>query len=210
MKTAKTMKTITDRLGNKIPVRYISAYELDKDVACRRIRARFLKAREILEKTIAESLEDIEKLEAKHALSRAARGNLQISSFDGLIKVCIDQCYNIVLDARVSEARKIMLDYAERLASGLKSDHTALLKIINTAFDANRFGLLPYTKILALLKLDIDSADWQRARKLLIDSITTSKGRAYLSCEARETTQVKFKRILLDSADCWPQEQKED
>ena len=45
----KTIKTMTDSMGNNIPVKYVSAYDKARDRATRRILARFQKARSMLE-----------------------------------------------------------------------------------------------------------------------------------------------------------------
>ena len=105
----KQMTTMTDANGNAVPVKYVSAYDRARDRVARRILARFERTRRSLEPVVAESLADLDGLMALRE-KLGEKGNFQLTSFDGLIQVAIDQQYNIVLDERVAQARQLMLD----------------------------------------------------------------------------------------------------
>ena len=53
---------------------------------------------------------------------------------------------------------------------------------------------------------EIDNADWRKAKQILQDAIKPQKGKRYLACEVRRSTQEDFRQIRLDIADCWPSE----
>ena len=59
---------------------------------------------------------------------------------------------------------------------------------------------------MSLLKMEIDNADWREAKRILQDSIKPQKGKRYLVCERRASTQDDFRPVRLDIADCWPEE----
>ena len=59
---------------------------------------------------------------------------------------------------------------------------------------------------MSLLKMEIDNADWREAKRILQDSIKPQKGKRYLVCERRASTQAEFRPVRLDIADCWPEE----
>lgn len=203
---AKTINTMRDSNGNDIPLKYVSRYDKARDKAVRRILARFLKAREMLEGVVADCIADLNELAATKE-SVGEKGNFSARSFDGLIQASIRQQYNIFLDERVVKARELMLGYVERvLAKVGGNDAQALRLIIAEAFKANAQGFLSTGKIMSLLRMEIDNADWREAKKILQESIKPQKGKRYLVCERRATTQGDFRPIRLDIADCWPDE----
>jgi len=203
---AKTINTMRDSNGNDIPLKYVSRYDKARDKAVRRILARFLKARAMLEGVVADCIADLNELAATKE-SVGEKGNFSARSFDGLIQASIRQQYNIFLDERVVKARELMLGYVERvLAKVGGNDAQALRLIIAEAFKANAQGFLSTGKIMSLLRMEIDNADWREAKKILQESIKPQKGKRYLVCERRATTQGDFRPIRLDIADCWPDE----
>ena len=202
----KTVTTMRDSNGNDIPLKYVGRYDKARDKAVRRILARFLKAREMLEGVVAECISDLNALAATKE-SVGEKGNFSARSFDGLIQASIRQQYNIFLDERVVKARELMLGYVEKvLAKVGGNDAAALRLIIAEAFKANAQGFLSTGKIMSLLRMEIDNADWREAKRILQESIKPQKGKRYLVCERRASTQADFKPIRLDIADCWPEE----
>ena len=203
---SKTINTMRDSNGNDIPLKYVSKYDKAKDKAVRKILGRFLRAREMLEGVVAETIAELQALAATKE-SLGGKGNFSARSFDALIQVSIRQQYNIFLDERVVKARELMLGYVEKvLAKVGGSDAAALRLIVAEAFKANAQGFLSTGKIMSLLKMEIDNADWREAKRILQESIRPQKGKRYLVCERRASTQSDFKPIRLDIADCWPED----
>lgn len=203
---AKQVTTMRDSNGNDIPLKYVSKYDKARDKAVRRILARFLRARQMLEGVVADCIADLNELAATKE-SVGEKGNFSARSFDGLIQASIRQQYNIFLDERVVKARELMLGYVEKvLAKVGGNDAAALRLIIAEAFKANAQGFLSTGKIMSLLRMEIDNADWREAKRILQESIKPQKGKRYLVCERRASTQGDFRPIRLDIADCWPDE----
>lgn len=205
----RPVKTMRDWNGNDVPVQYVSKYDKARDKVVRRIHARFLKARAVLEQTVAESIADLNALAATKE-SLGAKGNFSARSFDALLQVSIRQQYNIFLDERVVRARDLMLGYVESvLAKVGGNDAAALRLIVAEAFKANAQGFLSTGKVMSLLKMEIDNDDWREANRILKEAIKPQKGKRYLVCEHRCSTQGDFAAIRLDIADCWPEENGE-
>ena len=203
---AAPIKTMRDSNGQEVPVKYVSAYDKLRDKITRRIKARFLKARAALEAVVSESIADLDEL-ARCKESVGAKGNFQARSFDALTQVSIRQQYNILLDERVVRARELMLGYVEGVLAKIGgNDAQALKLIVAEAFKANAQGFLSTGKIMSLLRMEIDNADWRKAKQILQDAIKPQKGKRYLACEVRRSTQEDFRQIRLDIADCWPSE----
>lgn len=203
---AKQMKTMTDALGAQIPLKYVSAYDKARDRVTRRILARFEKARTALEAVVAESIQDLDEL-AKLKESLGAKGNFSARSFDALIQVSIRQQYNIRLDERVVKARELMMEYIESVLNRVDSvDVSALRLLVQEAFRSNSQGYLSTGRVLALMRMEVASEKWREAKMILQEALRPEKGKQYLICERRESTQGEFKAVRLDIADCWPQE----
>ena len=202
--TMKTPKTMRDNNGRDVPIKYVSAYDRARDAASRRILNRFTSARKTLEKVVAESIADLDKIsQLKDSLGD--KGNFSITSFDGLIRVSIRQRYNIFLDERVVKARELMLNYVNQVLSRVgDKDAAALRLIVSEAFKANAQGFLSTSRIFSLLRMEINDAGWREAKAILQDSVTPQKGKRYLVCEVRPSMQKDFAAIRLDISDCWP------
>lgn len=202
----KKQTTMIDSNGVEVPLKYIQSYDRQRDCVVRRIHARFLRARKLLENLVADSIADLDKLsQLKETLGD--KGNYSAQSFDGLLRASIRQRYNIALDERVIKARELMLGYVNRVLSKIgESESKALRLIVSEAFRANSHGILSTNRIFALLRMEINDPDWHQAKEILQDSIKPQKGKRYLSCETRKSTQKDFEMIRLDIADCWPDE----
>lgn len=205
----KAASTMRDSLGNDIPLKYVSAYDKLRDRITRRVLARFRKARAMLESVVKETIADLDTLKGgKEKLGE--KGNFQASSFDGLVKVSIKQQYNIRLDERVIRARELMLEYVNGVLDRVNGvDVSALRLLVEAAFKANSQGYLPAGKVLALLRMEVDSAKWREAKAILQSALKPERGKQYLACEVRPSTQADFRAIRLDIADCWPVEESE-
>ena len=202
---AKTLTTMTDSNGNAIPLKYVSAYDKARDRVTRRILARFEKARAALEAVVADSIKDLDEL-SKLKESLGAKGNFSARSFDGLIQVAIRQQYNIRLDERVVRARELMMEYINGVLDRVDGvDVSALRLLVTEAFKANSQGYLSTGRVLALMRMEVNDAKWREAKKILQEALKPEKGKQYLICEARKSTQGDFKAIRLDIADCWPE-----
>lgn len=200
----KPMSTMIDSNGNEVPTKYVSKYDKARDKVVNRIHKRFLVARKQLETLVAESIAELQELShLKESLG--TKGNYSASSFNGLARVSIRQRFDIRLDERVAKAREMMLGYIDGVLSRVgDADAQALRLIVNEAFRVNSSGFLSTGRIMSLLRMEINNADWVQAKLLLQDSLKPQKGKQYLMCEARPDTQHDFQQVRLDIADCWP------
>ena len=202
-------KVMIDSMGASVPVRHVSKYDRTRDAAVRRIYARFLKARHALEKVMAESLADLEtvaKARGAAGIDTGAKGNIQVSSFDGMVTVGLNVRYDIHLDERVIRARELMFACARRIADKLNSEEAKLLEVlIDEAFQPTRSGALPVARVLSLMRREVNDPEWKEAKKLLAESMETRRGKSYLRVEARPDRQHDPIPVRLDIADCWPE-----
>jgi hypothetical protein len=202
-------KVMIDSMGASVPVRHVSQYDRTRDASVRRIYARFKKAREYLEKVMTDSLADLEKVakaRGEAGIEPGTKGNIQVSSFDGLITVGLNVRYDIHLDERVVRARELMYACARRIAAKLDSEESKLLEVlIDEAFQPTRSGALPVARVLSLMRREVNDPEWKQAKQLLSECMETRRGKSYLRVEARPDRQHDPVPIRLDIADCWPE-----
>ena len=201
------MKTMRDNTGHDVPVKYVGKYDRLRDERTKRVLARFRKARSVLEAVVRDSLADIAAIQEARDTPVAEKGNFSVTSFDGLVKVAIDQAWHIELDDRVKEARDRMLGYAKRLCGKAGDDAAALLEIVEEAFAANSAGRLSVSRVMSLCRRNIQAREWTEARDMLLASLQPERGRCYIHVYARPDMQHDFEMIRLDLADCWPREE---
>ena len=200
------MKTMRDNQGHDVPLKYVSKYDRVRDARVRRVHARAKKLRAAIEAYVRESLADVEAVLAAREGPRGEKGNIALSSFDGLVRVSIDQSWRIELDERVRQARDRMLNYAKSLCAKAGDDAKALFEIVEEAFAATRSGGLSVGRVLSLCRRNIAAPEWLAAKQMLLDSIKPERGKAYLRVETRASTQHDFRQLRLDVSDCWPVE----
>lgn len=204
----KKPATMIDSMGREVPTSYVSKYDQVRDERVRRIHNRWTKARAMLESLMADTLSDLEKIEAARGdagIEASQKGNLQVTSFDGLLTVAINVRYEIHLDERVQKARELMYSCARGIGTGLAPDKAQLLEVlIDEAFQTTKSGSLSVARVLSLMRKNVNAPEWQQAKKLLEESMETRRGKSYVNVSARPDRQHDPISIRLDIADCWP------
>ena len=200
-------KYMTDRFGDQIPVRLISAYDRRRDQLVRRIAKRYEEAQAVLERVKAQTLQDLETLEqlaladagVKDFKSRA--GNTTVTSYDGLISV---QCKNRVfsgMDERSKIAKQMLDDFVAELTEGQEKED--IVRIVNSLLDT-RSGEINRTAALRIIGLNLKSDKFRQAKELLADSMYASLSKTYIYVEKRESRESDPVQILLDIAKLMP------
>lgn len=193
-----------DAMGNSVPVNYVKKEDKLRDRNVRRILARFQKERAALEKLVADCIADLDEI-VKTRGAIAEKGNISVRSFDSLIEVNVRQQYTISLNESVCRAREMMISYVGKIIEQLGNKAYPVQKIVEAAFKTDAKGFLSRSKITELLALDIRDPEWVAAADILREAMTREKGKRYLSCKVRKSTQHDFTPILLDIAACWPE-----
>ena len=138
-------------------------------------------------------------------------GDLFVGAFDLAQKLVRRHAQNAAserreLDERVARARELMLECVIGILDKVNgTDVTLIRQLIEQAFRANKQGILPTTKIFALMRMEVKDERWNKAREILQDAIKPVRGKRYLVCSVRKTTQGEFKPIYLNLNDCWPE-----
>lgn len=203
-KMSKPVSFMIDSAGHEVPTKYVSAYDKLRDRNVKKIVGCARNIRNNLESFVQNSIALLDQVAGlKETLGE--KGNLSVSSFDGLMRVSIRQRYNIFLDERVIKAREKMLGYINGVLTRVKPEDAAAMRIIvEEAFRVGANQMLSTAKVVQLLRMNIKNADWIDAQQILKDSLKPQKGKRYLTIETRPNMNHDFRSIRLDIADCWP------
>lgn len=181
-------KTMTDSQGQAVPISYVKPYDRERDRVARRILKRWQDERDRLARLKAETLADIAKLQAfgaaKETKVGGAKGNVQFSSFDGLIRVRVDARTMVEFDDRFRQAQELILSYADELAGA--TGERDIATIIRAALTPNAGGMLARSRVIGLLRLNINAEKWLRAMELLRECQLVKAGKSYIYVETRD------------------------
>ena len=132
-----TERTMTDHLGNPVPVRYVSKIDKERDRVVRKLHKRARHLAEQLAAFRGECLADIEAFLDWECLqsdcrTRGAKGNVALSSFDGRIRITRARQDSIEFDERLAMAQGLVREYVADRSEGIDQD---LQIIIDDAFN---------------------------------------------------------------------------
>jgi hypothetical protein len=123
------------------------------------------------------------------------KGNLTLSSFDGRYKIIFAISDSMTFDERLHVAKKLIDQCIHRWTKDSDSNVKAL---IEHAFQTDKQGNINTARVLGLLKLKIDDAEWKQAMKAISDSICVSASKSYLRFYQRVGDEGKYEQIALD------------
>jgi len=203
-------KYMTDRFGDKIPVRIVSAYDRKRDQIVRRIAKRYEEAQSLLERVKASTLEDLDTLEQMAIADagvkdfKAKGGNTTVSSYDGLITV---QCKNRVfsgMDERAKIAKQLLDEFVAELTEG--QEKADIVQIVESLLDT-RSGEINRTAALRITRLTLKSEKFRQAKDLLQASMYASMSKTYIYVEQRVNRESDPVPIFLDIAKLMPRKE---
>ena len=213
-KQRKSMKKIrrrlpqyfTDQCGEKVNRRYLSDYDIERQMEMVSVVKDWKEMRVRLEQLALKTYQSAQYLEQMRGTGMAERGNMQITSFDGLSKIEIAASWKIVLDDRAIEAKRMMVDYVKQGLGEVKdfAHRQAVLAIIEDTFTPTSGGCLRNAMVVRLLNYNIKAKEWQDACALLRSAMQSIRGKTYLRINVRKSINDDWQMIRLDMNDCLP------
>jgi len=197
-----TTKTMTDAQGQQVPMSYVKPYDRERDRLARRNKARWEKARAVIERVYQETAADLESIEALAADGRQDRalgkkGNFQFTSFDGLIQISRSARYELRFDERLRTAQEIIEGIIAEKAEGADAD---LAELVRGIFRPTSDGLLSQARVMGLFRLKIKHPRWAEAMDLIRESIESRRGKNLLAVRFKPNRDAEWESILLDIA----------
>jgi len=191
-----------DHLGRLVPDSIIKDVDKMRDQVVMEIVREATHLNELLAAFKRKAMDDVlafvtlsaEKYGAKLG---GQKGNISLTSFDGMYKVTRSINEYITFDERL-EAAKALLDQCLKSWTSESSDK--LRKLVNFAFKVDKTGNISTQRIMGLLRVDIKDETWKKAMEAITESIQVSGSKAYIRIYKREGDSDKYKQINLDMA----------
>ena len=125
------------------------------------------------------------------------KGNVQLLTFDGRLKIQRNIAERITFDERL-QAAKHLID--ECLKEWTADGRDEIKAIISSAFNVDKKGEISTTKILGLKRIEINHPKWIEAMQAITDSIGIAGSKSYLRFYKRNDETGEYVPMSLDLA----------
>lgn len=134
----------------------------------------------------------------KYGTKRAGqKGNVTLTSYDGLLKVTVQVQEQLTFGPEVQVAKGLVDDCIGRWSAGANDNIRAL---VEHAFQVDKEGRINRAALFQLRRLDIDDADWKAAMTALGDAIRVIGSKEYVRFYRRADTRGRWEPITIDLA----------
>jgi len=185
-------------MGHLVPVEQVRTIDKLRDEIVRRM----IGGAKMLAKHRAQYQEEcfgmvtdfVELAAAEHGVTLGGeKGNIQLTSYDGTMRVIRANDYQITFTEGMTAARKIILDCVEKWTEGANKNLAAL---VQKAFEVDKDGHLSASKILGLYQYDIVDDEWSRAINIIRESVQVVSTKTYIRFYERGADS-EYKQIAL-------------
>ena len=125
------------------------------------------------------------------------KGNIQIMSFDGCLKVNLAQAERIAVGPEIVAAQALVEACVERWASGSRRELRAL---VDQAFVAGADGTVSVAALLRLRRVEIDDAEWRRVQDAIADALRPDGRAEYVRLYRRAHPAEPWQQVPLHLA----------
>jgi len=126
-----------------------------------------------------------------------AKGNISLTSYDGLIRVQVQVADQITFGAELQQAKTLVDECIEEWSADSRAE---IRKLVMDAFDVDREGNINRGKLFSLLRLEITDERWLRGMKAIRDSIKVTGSKRYIRLHRRPDQNARFEQLSLDAA----------
>ena len=191
-----------DPKGNLVPDANVKAIDKLRDETVRRIWALAEALHQEMKTFKSMSFDDVAAFVQISADQYGAKiggnkGNVQLLSFDGSLKIQRNIAEHIVFDERLQAAKQLI---DECLKEWTTDGRDEIKAIINQAFNVDKKGEISTTKILGLKRIEIDHPTWLKAMQAISDSINIAGSKSYLRFYKRNDETGEYIPMSLDLA----------
>lgn len=192
----------TNADGGLIPASAVKAADKLQDELVRRIIGAALPLSEQVARFRQASFDEVDifvqLLDQEYGAKRGgAKGNLTLTTYDGLFKVMVAVNETIDFGPELQTAKSIV---DECLVEWSADSRDEIRTLITRAFDTDSQGRINRIGLLSLLRLDFPDARWQEAMRAIKDSIRTVGSKRYIRMYQRAHAQGRWEAITIDVA----------
>lgn len=191
-----------DSAGRYVPLSAVRATDMLEDQTVRKIigYAEDLSAQ--VARFRGHTFDDVgtflEILAEKYGAQRGGKkGNIQLTSFDGTLKVTVQVQDQIAFGPELQIAKSLVDAFIVKEAAGATDNIRAL---VEHAFQVDKEGRINRAALFQLRRLSIEHPDWQAAMEALSDAIRVIGSKQYVRFYRRNGTQGRWEPISIDLA----------
>ena len=126
-----------------------------------------------------------------------AKGNVTLTSYDGLLKVTVQVQEQLTFGPELQIAKNLVDQCIGSWAEGVNDKIRAL---VEHAFQVDKEGRINRAALFQLRRLSIDDADWKAAMEALGDAIRVIGSKEYVRFYRRTDTRSRWQPITIDLA----------
>ena len=125
------------------------------------------------------------------------KGNLTLYSFDGTFRVQVAIAEHMVFDERLQVAKQLI---DECIVEWSQDSRDEIKVLVQAAFQTDKEGKINTGRVLALRRLDIRDAKWQKAMQAIGESLQVVGSKEYVRFYERVGDGDQYQPINLDVA----------
>lgn len=193
---------MTDAKGNLVPLSSVKAMDklIDETVRKMMNHARELSAQ--IGRFKGHCFDDVGSLQALIAQEYDAKlggpkGNISLTTFDGLQKVTVQVADQIEFGPELQAAKSLVDACLSEWSEGSRDE---LRAIVNRAFNVDNAGQINRAELFMLLRVAIEDVRWQAAMQAIRDSIRVIGSKTYIRFHERDAVDGKQRAITIDLA----------
>ncbi|EGF92450.1 phage-like protein [Asticcacaulis biprosthecium C19] len=148
------------------------------------------------------SFDDVDSLlvllaEQYGAKAGGQKGNITLTTVDGLMQVKVQVADNIAFGPELQVAKSLVDECLKDWTDGARAE---LRTLVDRAFQVDKEGKINRGELLGLRRLNIEDERWVRAMQAVADSIRVIGSKRYVRCYRRDTQDGDWKPIVIDVA----------
>jgi hypothetical protein len=144
---------------------------------------------------LAEILHFNEELSEKYGIKYGGRkGNISLVSFDGLTRITLAVAEPISFNEKLQLAKQVIDECLTEWSSDSRPEVRA---VIEGAFQTDKQGGINTARILGLRKLAIEDEKWQKAMRLIGESMETVTTKEYVRFHSRPSVSDSWVAVPL-------------
>lgn len=126
-----------------------------------------------------------------------SRGNVQLRTFDGRLRVLLAQADEIAVGPEIDAAQSLI---AECVSEWAGTGSKKLRALVEQAFIPGNDGRLSVSRLLALRRIVIDDPRWRRAQDAISDALRPIGRAEYIRLYRRDTPRDPWQPVALSLA----------
>lgn len=126
-----------------------------------------------------------------------AKGNVQLTTVDGTMKVSVQVADQIEFGPELQAAKRLVDACLTEWSDGTRDE---LRAIVNRAFSIDKEGQINRSELFMLLRVAIEDERWQSAMQAIRDSIRVIGSKTYVRFHERDTATGAWRAITIDLA----------